>query len=447
MSQRKPAPSRPPGSRKKRRRLPIVIGMAVALVVSAAVFLWWRGGAAVEPPGIPAADLDPAIARMIEKARDAVVQSPRSATAWGDLGKAFWVYDFKTEALFCFEQAERRDQQNPRWPYFAGLSCFPDRADEGIIRLARAVGRFEETAEAPRLRFAQILAERGRMDEAEPFFKDVLARNPQQGAALLGMAKIQLARGKIEESRDCVQRSLAIVGTSKSAWTLAATVYQRLGLEEAAAEAHRRAASLPNDPPFSDPFIDEASQWRTGKKAWLDHAQQLIRQGRPREAEPLLERTVRDYPEFPDAWIALGGIQIGKKDFAGAERSLRRAVELAPISVEAKSQLGVALMYQNRPSEAASQFQFALKLQPTLGEAHFNLGLCQSQLQQREPAMESFRNAIRFKPDLPDAHIALANLLVQSGERDEAIAQLQKALQIAPNDARAGQLLEQIRAK
>lgn len=444
-SPEKDAPLRPPG----RRPPPFLAALCTLLAVAAlgfAGYLLLIGYAPIAPP-TPALDgLDPAIAEVLTRQQARVRAEPRSAPAWGALGQAFLVYDFKPEAAACFAQAERLDRSEPRWAYFHGLSMFPDHVDLGLDRLARAVHLVGDTLDAPRLRLAQILAERGFVDLAEPHYRHLLQSDPNHAPARLGLARIALVRGQPEECLSLLAPCLSHPATARGAHLLSVTAHRRLGHENEADAAARRAATLPHDTPFQDPFIDEASQWRTGRKAWLDHAQQWIRQGRLADAEPLLIRTVTEYPDFADAWTVLGGLHLRRNRPAEAEAALREAIRLEPASVEAQVQRGVALIRLARFEEAIPPISLALQLQPTLAEAHFNLGFCQAQLGRTDDAMASFRHAIRAKPDLTEAYLGLASLLAGADRIAEARTHAEQALELNPSDPRARELLRQLSA-
>src|SRR5205085_5778672 len=78
--------------------------------------------ASPEPPTVESPDLDPAIKRVLEEARRAVLKSPESAAAWGQLGLVLTAHSFHVPARVCFARAEELDPQEPRWPYFQGKS-------------------------------------------------------------------------------------------------------------------------------------------------------------------------------------------------------------------------------------------------------------------------------------------------------------------------------------
>src|SRR5206468_3085144 len=101
------------------RRRPIIIAALLGVVVSFVIgVLWWMRPAIPEPPAVDLTGIDPAVARIVEEARLAVRQTPRSAAAWGRFGQVLAVHGFTDEASLCFTQAERLDPQDVRWPYY-----------------------------------------------------------------------------------------------------------------------------------------------------------------------------------------------------------------------------------------------------------------------------------------------------------------------------------------
>src|SRR6266849_3396713 len=73
----------------------LVIFLA-ALVVGLGMYLWYRPRLP-EPPAPNLQEIDPAIVAVVEEAREAVLRSPRSASAWGHLGKVLAAHEFATE--------------------------------------------------------------------------------------------------------------------------------------------------------------------------------------------------------------------------------------------------------------------------------------------------------------------------------------------------------------
>src|SRR5207245_1393041 len=105
-----------PGSFPKRRRLRRLISACVGIIlITIAAGLFWCRSAPPDPPELVLTGVDPAVVKVLEDSRAAVLQAPRSAAAWGRLGMVLVVHDFHAEANRCFAQAERLDGRDPRW--------------------------------------------------------------------------------------------------------------------------------------------------------------------------------------------------------------------------------------------------------------------------------------------------------------------------------------------
>lgn len=429
----------------RRGSLPRLLMLILAgLALATGVFLV-RRGASVRPPDVATAGFEPIIAAQIEKALAEVRTTPRSGPAWGRLGMVLQAHEFTTEARFCFAQAERWEDREARWPYFHALLLSHADRDAAIAKLRRAAELSRGDPDTTRLVLAQSLVEAGRFDEAEDQFKQLLNANSNHAPARLGLAESSNARGRHEESRTWLQNCLSNAFTAKRAHTLLAKVERQLARSAAAEAAILTAAQLPPDRPWPDPFSDEAALHRIGRKAWVDQGQQLLQQHRHDEAQSVLARLVKEYPDAAEGWLLLGRLRMERGDCAGAEQALRLYLQRAPDSVNGHAQLGMALLCLERHAEAVAVLQGAVQLKPDFGEAHFNLGFALARAGRGREAIPSFRSAIRFSPEFVDAYITLADLLIQSGQPEEALNLLQRAQQLNPSDERVKLLMERAR--
>ena len=62
-------------------------------------------------------------------------------------------------------------------------------------------------------------------------------------------------------------------------------------------------------------------------------------------------------------------------DFAGAEKSYRQFLKLAPESAEGHANLGVVYAHQGKLKEAIGEYELALKINPQLLGLYLNLGI------------------------------------------------------------------------
>lgn len=115
-------------------------------------------------------------------------------------------------------------------------------------------------------------------------------------------------------------------------------------------------------------------------------------------------------------------------DFIGAERELRRALELRPGHAATHYKLANACKERGKLAEAERHYLAVLALEPRHAEAHNNLGAVLQLLQRWEAAQASYRRAIAAKPELSQPYLNLGRLLQQLGQAQEARACYAQAL-------------------
>ena len=351
------------------------------------------------------------------------------------------IHDILPEADICFAQAERLEPREPRWPYLRGLAQSGLDPAAAVPSLQRAAKRCGDIP-APHLRLAELLIERGRLDEAEAEARSVLNRDPQNARALLCLARLSIARGQLPAGLDSLKQSIRYAPDVKASYTLLGTVEQRLGNQAAADEAFRRAAQLPEIHVWPDPFLIEINQLRTGITAMADAAESWLKKGHITNAVVLMQQAVAQYPDRVQAWLVFGKALSQAGDLAAAERALRKAVQIDSNSVPARNELGGVLFAQSRYPEAETNYREALRINPNLAEAWFNLGLCRMNQRDSAGALEAFENATRFKPDLTYAYIRWGQALGRLQRVPEAIEKLQHALRLSPTNQDAREMLD-----
>src|SRR5262249_9190639 len=141
----------------------ILLGIAL-VVVGLALWIGRRGPVAgpsssaeraLEPPSLGAADIDPAVLKVVEAARSTVSQSPHSAEAWGRLGMLFKAHSFVWEANACFVRAGQLDPNDPRWPYHQAIELAERDPEAAVAKLERAALLCGNSPDAPRLRLGE----------------------------------------------------------------------------------------------------------------------------------------------------------------------------------------------------------------------------------------------------------------------------------------------------
>jgi tetratricopeptide (TPR) repeat protein len=417
-----------------------------AIAVVAVGRTYWWGQEQLDPPSIELADAIPPTVKAIREASAGVRRSPHTADAWGRLGVVLLAFDYHPEATVCFANAERLAPRDPRWPYLQ--VCWRGPNDpEAIPKLRRAVDLTPDPPEGVRLQLAQALWAQGRLEEAESHFRVVLAGDPANPRAHLGLGRLTFSRGHFSESLAFLRRAAVSPLTRKTACQLLAQVHQASGDAAAAAREVERAEQLPADVRFPLPYVAQEIERITDDKTALSRAEQLASRGRPEEALAILDRLAVKYPDWGPAWLHRGQLLLQTNRHAAAESALRNAARLVPRSPKPYFYLGAALAEQGRHREAVAAFDRATELQPTYAEAHYGLGRSLRASGDRAGAIQSLRAAVRYLPGYVQARLALGELLADDGRAAEALNELRCADRLRPKDPGVTKLIQQLEAK
>jgi tetratricopeptide (TPR) repeat protein len=404
------------------------------------------------PPSAELDGLDPTLREAILSARERVLQQPRSAEAWGHLGKLLRGPDFITQASFCFAQAEKLEPNKIAWPYLRGEAFILQAPDAAVVHLTRAAelaDRLEPNNVVPRLRLAETLLTLGRFDEADKHLRRALEIDSDNINVRFNLGLLAIARGKLEEGRQLLLRCQYSEFTRQKACLRLTAVCERLGRTEEAARFQQKARELPKDFNWPDPYIMDYRQIAVGSQARLQYVDRLESQGKFGDAVEILQAVLADGPDYR-AYVGLGKnlAQLGK--FDEAEGAFGEAIKLAPANAKAYyylSRLYLArgeLLEKQRSDRkqidkdyqaAADSARKALAQKPDDAMAHVTLGMALNHLDKKQEALDAFEQAVACSPELPEPHFHLGEALLDRGERDRALKQFAQAVQLAkPHD-------------
>jgi tetratricopeptide (TPR) repeat protein len=388
---------------------PLWIGVAVA-ACSVALGVWFRQPRPLPEPPLPDLNgVDVEIVESIHQAREKVLRDRKSAAAWGHLGEVFLAHTFNREANLCFQHAELLDPREPAWPYLQGLDLFTYDPEACIPCLQRAVSRSDARQVVPRLLLAEALLERGRLDEGQALLERVRGTDPSNLRAQLLLGRLEILRQNWQAGLNHLEACRNDVHARKRSATLRAEVWNQLGEMEKVVDEQRRAAELPADQPWPDPFYEKVLKLQMGLRARFMAVDYLTQAGRFPELLQLLNQTVEKYPSSLEGWMRLGEAWFRAQRLDHAQDCFRKATHLAPDLAEAWFRLGCIQAQMHSP-EAEASFRQAIRCKPHYSQAHFNLGQCLKERGQRDDAAAAFREALRCRPDYELARTALREL-------------------------------------
>ncbi|MHA1964102.1 MAG: tetratricopeptide repeat protein [Candidatus Thorarchaeota archaeon] len=162
-------------------------------------------------------------------------------------------------------------------------------------------------------------------------------------------------------------------------------------------------------------------------------------------------------------WLGMAESMLQRMDFAKAEKSLRKAIEIAPKFPEAWIKLGDFLVSQNRIEEARSAYYNAAELDHELDIANFDLKLSGKSIEvdvhasdllfegvqamfekQLYKARKRFESATKKNPEHAAAWRLLGNVRVLQGDEKGAKKAHQRAGKLEPWSIKEYQLDEEL---
>jgi tetratricopeptide (TPR) repeat protein len=134
---------------------------------------------------------------------------------------------------------------------------------------------------------------------------------------------------------------------------------------------------------------------------------------RAREAARL---AVEHAPDSAEARTSMGRIHWFDRDWAAAEKELRRAIELNPGYAFAHQNLALVLVNQGVEEEGVAAINRAVDLEPLSPFMAVNLSTILNAVRQPLAAVEAARKAVTLEPENPIAHFLFAGSLWDAGD-------------------------------
>ncbi len=222
-----------------------------------------------------------------------------------------------------------------------------------------------------------------RFSYADPIYRALLRRNPDDPTALHLLGLLMVDRGESAAAVALISRSLALRPDNAPALADLARAQVAAGDAKAAAETARRAMELD--------------------------------------------------PALPDASIQLGYALLMQQDAAGAVEVLQRVTEMAPRSLEAQVALATALTHQKDHRFAAEAWQAAVALKPNDRGLLFGYATSLGEIERFDEALAAYRQAEVLTPGDPRAQYGIVLCLLHTGDFAEAAAVCRRVLEITPD--------------
>jgi CIC family chloride channel protein len=204
-----------------------------------------------------------------------------------------------------------------------------DRYQEAIEQFRNALSVSPGNARY-RLALGITLAQAGQTNEGAVYLNEVLSRDTENGPANLGLARIDVSRGKPSEAVTHYHRAL------DGSWPAGGQADRREGRFELAAlfeKTGQKTQAIAELLATAGQARDPASKKKAG--------QLLLSYGSPHEAADQFREVVRANPLDAEAYSGLGTAELAQGNYPQALDAFRNAVRLNPYDQESAKQAGL----------------------------------------------------------------------------------------------------------
>ena len=310
---------------------------------------------------------------------------------------------------------------------------------------------------------ASILAAKGKLEGAEEEYRKALQSNPDTLSALLGLSRLEEAKGHPDQALFLLQRIVSRGLRYEPQMLLRmAELFHRSGRSEDGLDYFDRLSTSRR----GDGMIETArgvlysrtNQSRKAEEAFrralardplsLPPMEELFvlydQEGKVPQLIPDLQEAIRreEGSFMHHNWLGLAYRRRG--DLGGAEKELRRAMELGPDQMGPAANLGSIYLQEGRVDEAVSVLERALGRDPGSPEVRTNLIVALGRLGKVDRARDIFEEGLHIVPGRPSLYNAMAFVYQASGRPGEAAGLLKTSLGIDPGQAEALRLLQQV---
>jgi tetratricopeptide (TPR) repeat protein len=171
-----------------------------------------------------------------------------------------------------------------------------------------------------------------------------------------------------------------------------------------------------------------------GEKQW-ELARKDLAQGKAGDAKAAFEDLLKRYPNEADLHLFLGMSLLRLRDPQAAIRAIKKAIDVKPNHVEARTLLGyVELEIRGDADAAIREYRKVIELRAGSAEAHSNLAVALKKRGDLDEAIVSLNQALEIKPDFAAALTTRGGVYAEQAKWTEARRDFEQALKLNPKD-------------
>ena len=318
------------------------------------------------------------------------------------------------EALGLLQRYDRRESVERALAILQRLA--QERPSSALVQAAIARADFSLYSLTSDVEWARkALAAGGAARELDPTLPE----------ADVTLAETLRVTGRYRESMDAYRRALS---------ARPGDIQALLGLGRAAAAAGDEAAA--------EAAFKQAIELQPSWYVFNGLGSHYFELGRYGEAAALFRRAVQTAPDSSWAQSNLGGAETMRCNYPAALDAYRKALALDPKNPSAESNLAVTQLWSGRPAEAIPALERAAAATPAeyriwgnLGDAYAEIpGASQKGREAYERSLALAREELKLNSNNAEALAYVATGLARTGRAGEADAPMREALRLEPKD-------------
>ncbi|MCA9665678.1 MAG: tetratricopeptide repeat protein [Myxococcales bacterium] len=339
----------------------------------------------------------------------------------------YWSGDYK-KAETALRTAWKLNGLDPQTPTLLGwVSLQEHNMLSAQKRFRTALKRRADFAPA-HIGLARLRIATGRIDEARKQLSSLQTADKDRADYLATLAKVDLASGQLSEAEQNITRAEgAGAPASELAFLKGELLLKKGDPKQAVAFLKKAKKSLPKD---ADLLV------------LLGKAQFAAR--RTDDAYDTFQAAIKQDPGHPEGLLELGLIAVKDSELNLAVRRCKEALakikeRQLPDSMRARAftALGRAYLKKKDTGRAIANFQDAIKLDPQAAQPNYHMGRTYDRLDRPETSAKFYETALQLDPKLVMAHLRAGKAYLKAKNKAKAAEHLAAAIKAAPGSRAA----------
>ena len=184
------------------------------------------------------------VRETIIRMADSVFTNPNDSQLWADYAMTLDIHDFTLEALIAYQEAEKLDKTDFRWPLFHAIAL-QSLGDKKNLELYRKSIKIHNGYTPIYILYGKALYEYGHIDSSTAYFLKAMRKIPCSPTVLNYLAKIYLIENRFELADSILVKMKECGSTGKTYYTLRSDLERKKGNTTLSLDLAKKANDMP----------------------------------------------------------------------------------------------------------------------------------------------------------------------------------------------------------